>query len=472
MAALRNASLLFIAVLFCGACASTPPAKDARKVVAFIHASVIPMDSERVLADQTVVVADRTIVAVGPSSSTKIPAGALRVDATNRYLIPALCDMHVHQVTKAWDMMLMPEARVANDQLPYDRFLFPYIASGVTTVQELSATQEELVLRDRIARGELLGPRMILGKMIDGPKKAWPPPLSTWVANPDEAREAVRRTKAEGYDKIKVYSFLSRESYDAIVETAKELKIDVIGHVPMAVGIDHVLDSGQKMIAHSEELAKHAGSDPGAAAIDALATRMSDSGVWLIPTLITTESILEVFDNREGLVHRAEAAYYQHPLQAGVWTFVLNNLYGPIPPPAQKELRDAYVKFQRPLTRSFRDKGGKILAGSDSILPGLVPGFALHRELGELVAAGLTPYEALRSATAAPFEYLGEADRAGTIAVGRQSDLLLLDASPLQDISNTSKIAGVLVRGRWIDSAEIERTMKDIAANPVPVARR
>src|SRR6185503_15014007 len=119
----------------------------------------------------------------------------------------------------------------------------PYVAMGVTTVQDLMATPENLDLRNRIARGEMLGPRIISAKMIDGPQKAWPPPLSTWVNSAAEARDAVLRAKADGYDKIKVYSFLSKEAYDAIIATAKEQKIDVVGHVPNALSVEYVIDA-------------------------------------------------------------------------------------------------------------------------------------------------------------------------------------------------------------------------------------
>ena len=422
------------------------------------------MDGERVLRDHTVLVEGRTIVAVGPSAAVKVPARARRIDAQGRYLLPALADMHVHQVTAVWDMMLPAEARVPNDRIPYDRFLFPYIANGVTLVQELSATKEDIALRNRIRDGELLGPRMILAPMIDGPQKAWPPPLSTWVATPDEARAAVRRTKADGCDKIKVYSFLSRESYDAIVDEARKVDMDVIGHVPMALSVEYVLDAGQKLIAHSEELAKHTDGDYSATRIDAFASQLASRGVWLVPTLVTTTTILEQFDDAARVLARPEAVYYSDPLQQGVWRFVAQNLYGPIPPEARERLRNDFEKFQLPLVRSLHQKGGKLLAGSDSILPGLVPGFALHRELRELVAAGLTPYEALRTATVNPYEYLGETDRAGTIAAGKQSDLLLVDANPLEDIAAASRVAGVLVRGRWIGEDEIRTTMASIAA--------
>lgn len=430
--------------------------------IAFLHATVVPMDRERLLYNQTVLVADGKITAIGPTSKIKVPESALRVDATGRYLIPALCDMHVHLLGEAWNMMLRPEVRRASKDVPFEEFLFPYVANGVTTVQELFATPEELPLRKRIERGELLGPRLILAKAIDGPKKGWPPPLTTWVASPEEAREAVRQAKAAGYDKIKVYSFLDRESYDAIISTARDLKMDVIGHVPMSVSVEYVLNSGQKLIAHSEEVAKHTGGDYSAARIDYFAEQMVKSGVWMTPTLVTTHSLIELFDNTDGLLARPEVRYFRHPMQSGVWSFMVAKLYLPIPVEAREKIRVEFERFQRPLTRAFYDKGGRMMAGSDTIIPGLVPGFALHRELAELVGVGLTPYEALRTATTRPFEYLGEIDRAGTIEVGKHSDMVLVDENPLKDISGASKVSGVLMRGRWIGSDEIKKRMKDI----------
>jgi imidazolonepropionase-like amidohydrolase len=114
------------------------------------------------------------------------------------------------------------------------------------------------------------------------------------------------------------------------------------------------------------------------------------------------------------------------------------------------------------LTKAFFVRGGRLLGSSDTILPGLVPGFALHRELKELVDVGLTPYQALRTSTTRPFEYLDEIDRAGTIEVGKFSDMVLLDEDPLKDISGVSKISGVLMRGRWISRNEIGKRMSEI----------
>ena len=466
----RNVLLVTLTVLSLGLLSGYANAAGSdglreRRVVAFLHATVIPMDRERVLRDHTVVVSGRKIVAIGPTSHVKVPVEAFRIDATGLYLIPAMCDMHVHLLDEAWNIMVPPEAQLAGKDIPFEKFLFPFVANGVTTVQELFAKPGQIALRQRIDRGELLGPRLILAQTLDGPKKAWPPPLTTWVASPREAQEAVRRAKAAGFDKVKVYSFLDRETYDAIIATARELKMDVIGHIPMSVSVEYVLDAGQKLIAHSEEVAKHAGGNYSAERIDYFADKMAKRGVWMTPTLVTTHSLLELFDNSDSVLGRPEAKYFRHPMQTAVWSFMIEKLYLPTPPEARMKLRQDFERFQRPLTKAIHVKGGKLMTGTDAIIPGIVAGFAVHRELKELVEVGLTPFEALRTSTTTPFEYLGEIDKAGTIEVGKVSDLVLLDENPLADISATSKVSGVLMRGRWIGKDEIKKRMKEIEAS-------
>ena len=437
--------------------------------VAFIHAAVVPMDRERILEDQTVVLVNGRVAAIGPSARVKVPPKAFRIDARGRYLLPALSDMHVHIEGESWNALLSAKARAASKSVPFEDFLFPYVANGVTTVQVLSGTRELLPVRAQIAGGELLAPRLILARMIDGPDKAWPPPLSTWVSTADEARRATRQAKADGYDKMKVYSFLTKETYDAVIATAKEQHMDVIGHIPYALSVEYVVDAGQKMIAHTEEVAKHAHGDYSAGKIAYFAGRIADGGVWMTPTLVTTRRILDEFSDPNGLFASPEAAYVRHPMQTEIWSFI-SNMYKDIPPEHRTKLLDDFEKFQRPFTKVFHDKGGQLMTGTDSLLPRLVPGFALHQELKEFVDVGLTPYEALRASTTVPYEYLGEARDAGTIEVGKRPDLLLVDANPLEDVAAASKITGVLMRGRWISRQEIDRRMRSIAKTQ-PTAR-
>ena len=202
--------LPLLSAVVLAACASAPAPRSTEpssNLVAFVHASVVPMDSERVLRDQTVIVDGGRIAAVGPARSVNVPDGALRIDATGRYLLPAFCDMHVHLEAEGFNPMLPPELQLAAKDIPFETLLFPYIANGVTTVQVLSATPEHVTLRHHIDDGEVLAPRLILARMVDGPDKAWPPPLSTWVATAEEAQGAVRDAKHEGYDKIKSTRF-------------------------------------------------------------------------------------------------------------------------------------------------------------------------------------------------------------------------------------------------------------------------
>jgi imidazolonepropionase-like amidohydrolase len=370
--------------------------------------------------------------------------------------------MHVHLEAEGFNAMLKPEDQLTGKDIPFETFLYPYIANGVTAIQILSATHEHVELQRRISHSKVLAPRLINARMIDGPKIAWPPPLSTWVSSADEARTAVLDAKAGGYDKIKVYSFLSKESYDSIIATAKEQKMDVVGHIPNALSVEYVVDAGQKMIAHTEEVAKHTHGNYSHERINYYAGRIADGGVYMTPTLVTTRSILELFDDPDGLRGRPESVYSRHPMQAGIWAFITDKLYRPIPTDARKKLFDDFEKFQRPLTKVFHDKGGKLMTGTDSLFPGLVPGFAVHRELQEMVAVGLTPFEALRTSTTRPYEFLGELDRAGTIEVGKYTDLVLVKEDPLKDITGASKIAGVLIRGRWIGIDEIRKRMNQI----------
>jgi imidazolonepropionase-like amidohydrolase len=440
-------------------------AKAPPSVVAFVHAAVVPMDEERVLQDQTVVVKDGEIVAIGPSASVRAPARAKRINARGRYLTPALSDMHVHLLGESWNAAIPPEQQLERKDVPFESFLFPYIANGVTTVQDLMATPESVAARASVERGEMIGPRIILAKMIDGPQRAWPPPLSAWVKTPAEARAAVLSAREDGYDKIKVYSFLSKDSYDAITEAAREAGIEVMGHVPMDLSVEYVIEAGQNAIAHSEEIAKHT-SAYDAERVDYYAQLLVDSEIWMIPTLVTTHNFLQLFEDPDRLFATPGAEYFSHPMQRAVWMFLWSNLYEPIPPEDRAKLRDAYVDFQRPLIKAMHDKGGgdRLLAGSDALMAGLVAGFSLHGELQELVDVGLTPFEALQTATVNPAAYLGESALRGTIELGKETDLLLIDANPIEDVAAASKIAGVLMRGRWISAKEIRRRMEKIAA--------
>ncbi|MCP4647922.1 MAG: amidohydrolase family protein, partial [bacterium] len=379
----------------------------------FIHVNILPMDQERILEDYSLVVRDGKIVALGPASSIKYPGNAKVVDASGKFLIPALSDMHVHLEGDAWNIMYPPGEGYTSDELNYEDILFPYIANGITMVQVMSAFPEHIALRELIQNHEILGPRLVLSRMIDGAGKAWPPPISTWVNDPSEAGKAVREANELGYDRIKAYSFLDLASYDTLMLTAATLNMPVDGHIPLSSSLDHMISSGQKMIAHSEELTRFAG-DYSSETINDLSTQVVEGGVWINATLITSRNLIRLFEEPQQQLSKPGTAYL-HPMGADIEAYIYENLYKPIPESHRSHIKEVYESFQLPFVKTFHASGGKLLAGSDVLIPANLPGFTLHEELEELVKAGLTPYEALRVSTINAHDFLGELESSGTI---------------------------------------------------------
>jgi imidazolonepropionase-like amidohydrolase len=462
------AALLVVVTITSMTSCGMEPGEDGEGTFAFVHANVIPMDRERVLADHTVIVRDGRIESVGPTSGTDVPRGTDIVDATGRFLIPALADMHVHLEGEAWNVMFPPDEQFAPDDLDFERLLFLYVANGVATVEVMSALPEHVAVRDSIARGEMLGPRLVLSRMIDGPGKAWPPPIADWVATGAEGRQAVLDARQVGYDRMKVYSFLDPPTYDAILATAREVGMDVDGHVPYALSVERVVEAGQTHIVHSEEIMKQAAGDYSRERIEYFATILAESGTWVTPTLITSRNVLAILDDPASALAPPESRYL-HPMDLGIWAFINTNLLQTIPQEQRVGLREGFEEFQQPLTLALHEAGAGLMTGTDALLPGCLPGFSVHDELGELVGAGLSAFDALRCSTTAPHEFLDETDQAGTIEPGKRADLVLLEADPLEDIANTRTIAGVMIRGTWLPGEEIEERLEAlVSAAPTP----
>lgn len=372
----RLSGIALVIVIMASMVTGWGKAEEAGDIIAFTNVNVIPMDEERVLSDQTVIIRDGRIGKIGSTSSIKVPSGATKIDGNGQYLIPALADMHVHMVGEAWNIMFPPEAQFSPEDLDFSKFLFPYVANGVTTVQVMSALPEHIALRDEISQGEMLGPRLILGRLIDGPRQAWPQPISTWVETAAEARQAVLNAKEAGYDMIKVYSFLNQESYDSIVATAKQVDMPVRGHIPVDLSVEYILDKGQDLIVHAEEVKKHAQGNYDQERIDYFAKIIAESDTWITPTHITIRNLLAVFDDHEKEFTRPEARYFQHPMHQGIWSYVIHNVYLRMPPEHRQKIRDAFELFERPLTKALHDRGAKLMSGTDTlILPNLLPGF-------------------------------------------------------------------------------------------------
>ena len=418
------------------------PAAQTGQTVAFTNVSVLPMDSNRVLQNQTVIVTNGRIAAIGPAGSANVPAGATRVEGRGKFLMPGLAEMHGH----------VPPPTAPKELT--ENVLFLYAASGVTTVRGMQGAPGQLELRERAKSGELIAPTLYL---------AGPPFSGNAVKTPEDASARVRQQKSEGWDLLKVLTGLSIESYDAMARTAKEAGIPFAGHVPAAVGVVHALDMGQQTIDHIDGYAEHLDGETkpvAAAAVQDLVARTRKAGAWIVPTLVVWETLRGpvTLESRTGL---PELKYLPRD-QVTQWTGALQKrLTNPQFNSAQAKL---YIDNRMQILKALHAGGVGILLGSDAPQQFNVPGFSIHHEMKRMADAGMSQFEILKSGTANVGQYFKAQDDFGTIAVGKRADLILVDGNPLQDLANAERRSGVMIRGRWIPEADIQSRLRQIAA--------
>lgn len=426
--------------------------------------TIIPMTGARQkIKHATVEIRDGRIVRVSTRPSTRLcPRRSTCIDGRGKWLIPGLTDAHVHLENDLLLQLYMrlptkPTGAVATQDMG-----LPFVAHGITQVFNLSAMDETFTQKADIAASRAIGPRIISAYMLDGAEPILPEGMSHGVANPAAGRQAVRNAFNAGYDLIKVYSLLDLETFLAIVDEARKHKMPVIGHIPSREkGItSKFFVPGFNAVAHAEEFAMQT-SVPDEAQIPAYVAMAKNNGTALVTTLTLDDNILTQTENPESLKTRADIEFINPMLQAIV------KHHNPYVAQASKERIEwlrKIVNFNRKLVKAFSDAGIAILAGSDSQVPGVVPGFALVDELDALTQAGLTPYQALYSATRAPCDWLGPKSKCGTIAVGQRADLVILDADPTQDISNIRALSSVIIGGKTHSKAELEAKMQAMKA--------
>ncbi len=433
---------------------------ERENIIAICNVNVIPMNQEGILMNYSIIIRNGIISEISSSITIEIPENAQVIDAKGKYIIPGLSDMHVHLEGQAWNIIYPPEKTFSTNEINYSDILFIYLANGVTLINVMSAFPEHIAIRDSVKKGRLLGPRILLSRMIDGADKAWPPPISTWVNNPQEAKLSVIDAHKMGYDRIKVYSFLSKESYETIIATAEKLGMPVDGHIPASSSVEQVAESGQSMIAHSEELLNFT-KDYSPEQIDYYSSLLSEHNIWLTATLTTSNNIAQLFEKGEVQLSKPGTEFL-HPQMKGVWGYLFENLYKPMANERKVAVKNGYEQFQKPFVHDFYRKGGKLLAGTDALVPTILPGFSIHDELLELVNTGLTPFEALRVSTTDSHRFLGDLKFVGTIEKGKVANLVLLNSNPLIDISNTRSIHGVYIQETFITAEEINKRLFEI----------
>ena len=419
--------------------AQTPP-----DTTAFTHVNLISMETEQLLEDQTVIVQGSKILQIGPTNKVPLSKNARQIDGSGKYLIPGLADLHVHLFS------------------PDD--LLSYLANGVTTVMNMDGGPMHLRWRDEVRRGSLLGPTIYTaGHTTDGL-----PPLNAMfltAETPDDARAAVTEQKRAGYDFIKLYGTLRPDVFRAILEAGRQEKIPVVGHINRQVGALEVLKSSQVLAAHLEDLifARFDGP-PSDAELQEFASAIAASHITVTPNLNVNPANIAQLQDLNAVLKSPEARLLP-PAAYSQWMPANNRNERNEQTAQQIDQMKQVQGVLHKLVNLLRTKNVRLVLGTDAAPYGF-PGLSAHQELQELVEAGFTPYQALLTATRNSGEFIGEnvpdAPRFGTITKGAEADLVLLSANPLENINNTKRIAGVMVKGRWLPSTKLSE-LRDAA---------
>jgi imidazolonepropionase-like amidohydrolase len=424
-------------------------------VTAFVDVHVVPMDRERVLSNQTVLVEGGRIVELGPAAEVDVPERAVRIESRGKYLMPGLAEMHGH----------LPSPDMAEEVT--ENVLFLYVANGVTTVRGMQGNSSQIALRERIEKGDVVGPRLVLGS---------PSLAGSRVPTVADAERLVREYKDAGFDLLKVHEELSADVYDAIARTAREVDIPFGGHVTDYVGLFHALSAGQTTIDHLDNYVEALVPDsempenaPGLRGAHELLDRVDESRIGdvvratleadasVVPTMVLWErGIYATRPASELLEEQTELKYMPKDMVAR-WVDAVDERRRS----ADTEKLRKLAELRRRLLSALYRGGVRILLGTDSPQIFSVPGFSIHREMAFYVETGMTPFDVLASGTRVVGEVLG-VDR-GTVEVGKQADLVLLDFNPLEDVANVARPAGVMVRGRYFSRKDIDKKLEAIA---------
>ncbi len=444
---------------------SAPVSAQSSTAVVLNDVTVIDVVTGRAQPNSTVVIERNRIVGLGVKDAMEIPAGATEVNASGKYLIPGLWDMHVHTVFGDW----FPGGKEI--ALPL------FVANGVTGVRDMGGDLEPLLQwRNEIEQGSLVGPRMVIsGPMLDGPKPRFP--SSVGVSTPEDGRRAVSDLKRRGADFIKLQSLPTAEAIAAIMDEARKNEIPVAGHVPDAVRAVDASNAGQKSFEHligifessssrEDEFLKRGGKSAGkflesfdAAKSAALIATLAKNQTWQCPTM--------VWERGGGLLDERDLAsdplgkYAPSSWKEGTWKrFTDEILQGNVD---DLKTRRKFVDKSQELVSAMHRARVPFLAGTDTAAGVYVfPGFSLHDELELFVKAGFTPREALATATTLPAKFLEMEDRLGSVEPGKLADLVLLDANPLEEIGNTRKIFAVVANGRFFSRADLDELLRGV----------
>lgn len=466
---LQKLVLIMLTALICAAPQHAQGLERTGVSIVLTHVTVIDTTGGPAQPDMTVVIDGDRITRVDRKHHAKIPKTAKEIDATGKYLIPGLWDMHVHTFFANW----IPGGREVT--LPL------FVANGITGVRDMGS-ELDLILaaRKEIAEGKLVGPRMVVaGPMLDGPKTQFPASIA--IATPEDGRRAVDMLKSRSVDFIKIQSYMPRDAYFAITDECKKQGITFVGHVPDSIRGSEASNAGQKSFEHligifegsstvEDELLKGP-KGPGRfldtydpAKETALIQLLAKNQTWQCPTLYWERGqwLIDAPEVRDEVIHDPDAKYAPKFWREKSWpqftASIIKDLdTDPLP------VREKFVQHELDIVKKLQKAGVPFLAGTDTAAGvDVLPGFSLHRELERFVAAGFTPMEALQTATINPAKFLNKLADFGTVEKGKVADLVLLDANPLDDIRNTQKIEAVIAGGRYFSRANLDSMLNEV----------
>jgi hypothetical protein len=386
--------------------------------------SVIPMSKDTVLTHQFVLIESGRIKRISSyQDSINTPPSTFLIDGSGKYLMPGLTDLHVH----------------LND----DNNLLLMIANGVTTARNMTGHPFHLQLREKIENREILGPTLYTASpILESADKLWS--NSIGLKNITEARDTVIALKKKGYDFIKIYHTLTPDLYRRILQVGDSINIQIVGHIPVQVELSETLSLSQYSIEHIDiDQMKVISTN---ISLEKKAEMIGASGKWVCPTLIVHENIQKHPDDPNLQLD------YEHYVDKDTRTFWRQALTN----------GESEFELQKKLAKVMFDSGAKLLTGTDCLNSYVLAGFSLHEELQELVSAGLPEFEVLKASTVSAAEFLKRKQDIGTIEVGKIADLILLEGNPLENILNTKRINGVMVKGKWFTADELDTMLADI----------
>jgi hypothetical protein len=451
---MKKIAVLAMLLMFCSC--NQPKKNISATAILIDDVSIVDVRSGSILEKRQVVVDSGKIVRI----SDRIENSELyprKIDGKGKYLMPGLAEMHAHIPPPTTDLRRIEET------------LFLYLSNGITTIRGMLGDPAHLSLREKANNGDILSPRIFTSS---------PSLNGNTVPSKEEAKDKVTAYQKDGYDFLKIHPGVPLEAFDQIVATANEVGIPFAGHVPVAVGIRHALESQYASIDHVDGfleglVPESAGVDPSkngffgyaftpladTTNIDGLVQMAKANRVWIVPTQSLFERWFAPMPV-ETLLAQPEMKYMPKSTLAN-WERIKKETM------ADESFNEAqwrqFDAIRKKLIYKLQHNGHGMLLGSDAPQLFNVPGFSIHHEIQGMLAAGLTPLEIIQSGTINPATYFNRSDTFGEIKEGMQADLILVDANPLEDLSALQKIAGVMVRGRWLDGKTIADKLAVIA---------